>query len=203
MEKDFAATWTRGCLGEHVQFIHLLLLPLHLLWPSHLLLELCETLALAIGAIPLYRMAVRHSRSTTAGKAMVAAYLCYFPMQFLDIAIDLKTLRPISFGVPCLLFALEAIELKRWKTAALLLLLTLSAKEDYALILGPLGLWIAWQQWHEFRDLCVTKEIEFVIEPHIRFAGETGEQATMFFLDPSGNALEFKAFKDPESLFAS
>ena len=65
------------------------------------------------------------------------------------------------------------------------------------------GVVLAWQQWHEFRDLCVTKEIEFVIEPHIRFAGETGEQATMFFLDPSGNALEFKAFKDPESLFAS
>ena len=65
------------------------------------------------------------------------------------------------------------------------------------------GVVLAWQQWHEFRDLCVTKEIEFVIEPYIRFAGETGEQATMFFLDPSGNALEFKSFKDPESLFAS
>lgn len=42
----------------------------------------------------------------------------------------------------------------------------------------------------------------FVIEPHIRFKGEVGEQATMFFLDPSGNALEFKAFKDIASLFA-
>jgi uncharacterized protein len=42
----------------------------------------------------------------------------------------------------------------------------------------------------------------FVIEPHIRFKGEVGEQATMFFLDPSGNALEFKAFADPSRLFA-
>jgi uncharacterized protein len=42
----------------------------------------------------------------------------------------------------------------------------------------------------------------FVIEPHIRFRGLTGEQATMFFLDPFGNALEFKAFADPDSLFA-
>lgn len=42
----------------------------------------------------------------------------------------------------------------------------------------------------------------FVIEPHLRFKGEVGEQATMFFLDPSGNALEFKAFKDIASLFA-
>ncbi len=148
--KGFRSYLDQGLFwGEHIQFIHLFLLPLYLIWPSHLLLELCETLALAIGAIPLYRMAVRHSRSTTAGKAMVAAYLCYFPMQFLDIAIDLKTFRPISFGIPVLLFALEAIELKHWKTATILLLLTLTAKEDYAIVLGPLGLWIAWRQWHE------------------------------------------------------
>jgi uncharacterized protein len=44
--------------------------------------------------------------------------------------------------------------------------------------------------------------VEFVIAPHVRFAGEPGEQWTMFFLDPSGNALEFKAFADPSQLFA-
>ena len=44
--------------------------------------------------------------------------------------------------------------------------------------------------------------VEFIIEPKIRFAGETGEQATMFFLDPSGNALEFKAFADFSQVFA-
>jgi extradiol dioxygenase family protein len=44
--------------------------------------------------------------------------------------------------------------------------------------------------------------ISFVIEPHIRFKGQVGEQATMFFLDPCGNAVEFKAFANPESLFA-
>lgn len=44
--------------------------------------------------------------------------------------------------------------------------------------------------------------IAFVIEPYIRFKGEPGEQATMFFKDPSGNALEFKAFKDMSKLFA-
>lgn len=45
-------------------------------------------------------------------------------------------------------------------------------------------------------------KVRFVIEPYIRFKGEVGEQATMFFLDPSGNALEFKAFRDFDSLFA-
>src|SRR6478735_3996192 len=44
--------------------------------------------------------------------------------------------------------------------------------------------------------------VEFVIEPHTRFAGEVGEQSTMFLLDPSGNALEFKAFADDRQVFA-
>jgi extradiol dioxygenase family protein len=44
--------------------------------------------------------------------------------------------------------------------------------------------------------------VNFVIEPYIRFAGQVGEQATMFFRDPSGNALEFKAFRDLSQLFA-
>ena len=46
-------------------------------------------------------------------------------------------------------------------------------------------------------------QVPFVVQPHIRFKGEVGEQATMFFLDPSGNALEFKAFADPSKLFAT
>jgi extradiol dioxygenase family protein len=47
-----------------------------------------------------------------------------------------------------------------------------------------------------------TAGVQFVIEPYVRFKGEVGEQATMFFLDPSGNALEFKAFRDRSLLFA-
>ena len=45
--------------------------------------------------------------------------------------------------------------------------------------------------------------VRFIIEPYVRFAGEPGEQATMFFLDPFGNALEFKAFADMNQLFAT
>ena len=57
----------------------------------------------------------------------------------------------------------------------------------------------------EFKELAETlksKGVEFIIEPKIRFEGEVGEQATMFFLDPSGNALEFKGFKDLSTVFA-
>lgn len=56
-------------------------------------------------------------------------------------------------------------------------------------------------QWSELKKRVIGK-VEFIIEPYTRFAGETGEQSTMFFLDPSGNALEFKALNDLSQLFA-
>ena len=64
------------------------------------------------------------------------------------------------------------------------------------------GAILEWKQWHALRDRLITENTAFVIDPYIRFKGETGEQATMFFLDPSGNALEFKSFKDPSQVFA-
>ena len=57
-------------------------------------------------------------------------------------------------------------------------------------------------QFRELADRLRAAGTEFVIEPHVRFPGEPGEQWTMFFLDPAGNALEFKAFADPSRLFA-
>ncbi len=57
-------------------------------------------------------------------------------------------------------------------------------------------------RWKALADRLKAQGMRFVIEPHVRFEGETGEQATMFFLDPAGNALEFKAFADMGQLFA-
>ena len=56
--------------------------------------------------------------------------------------------------------------------------------------------------WDELAERLKTQGTRFLIEPKVRFEGEVGEQATMFFRDPSGNALEFKSFKNPEQLFA-
>ena len=64
------------------------------------------------------------------------------------------------------------------------------------------GVVLPWNTFQNFSKDLQSKEVEFVIEPYIRFKGEVGEQATMFFLDPAGNALEFKAFRDMEQLFA-
>ncbi len=57
-------------------------------------------------------------------------------------------------------------------------------------------------EWQALADKLNAARTRFIIEPHIRFKGEVGEQATMFFLDPSGNALEFKAFADMSRVFA-
>ena len=64
------------------------------------------------------------------------------------------------------------------------------------------GIVLPMPEWEAMAARLKAKGIEFVIEPYIRFKGEPGEQATMFFLDPSGNALEIKAFADSEMLFA-
>lgn len=64
------------------------------------------------------------------------------------------------------------------------------------------GVVLDWRRWEALAARLQSFGIEFVIEPHIRFRGQSGEQATMFLLDPCGNALEFKAFKDIGQLFA-
>ena len=64
------------------------------------------------------------------------------------------------------------------------------------------GVVLPMDQWNELAERLQSKSVEFIIEPKVRFKGEIGEQATMFFLDPSGNALEFKSFKDFSLVFA-
>lgn len=64
------------------------------------------------------------------------------------------------------------------------------------------GVVLPWDTFFEFAERLKNQAVAFVIAPYIRFQGKTGEQATMFFYDPSGNALEFKAFRNPEELFA-
>ena len=64
------------------------------------------------------------------------------------------------------------------------------------------GVVLEWNDFKNFSKKLTAKGINFIIEPYIRFEGQVGEQATMFFYDPCGNALEFKSFKDMSQLFA-
>lgn len=64
------------------------------------------------------------------------------------------------------------------------------------------GVVLEMDQWHDLANKLKAAGTKFVIEPHIRFQGQVGEQATMFFHDPAGNALEFKSFADMSQVFA-
>jgi extradiol dioxygenase family protein/anti-anti-sigma regulatory factor len=77
-----------------------------------------------------------------------------------------------------------------------------NAVDGHAVPVRHFGVVLDWDAWHALAERLRGAGVDFVIEPGIRFAGQVGEQATMFFLDPAGNALEFKAFKDPSQLFA-
>ncbi|SAK88784.1 glyoxalase/bleomycin resistance protein/dioxygenase [Caballeronia temeraria] len=79
---------------------------------------------------------------------------------------------------------------------------TTSAVDGDAVPVRHFGVVLSIPQWEELADKLRAAGTRFIIEPHVRFKGEVGEQATMFFLDPSGNAVEIKAFADMSSLFA-
>ena len=64
------------------------------------------------------------------------------------------------------------------------------------------GLILAWDEWHDLADR-LDGHVPFIIKPKIRFKGKPGEQATMFFKDPAGNAIEIKSFKDKAQIFAT
>lgn len=74
--------------------------------------------------------------------------------------------------------------------------------DGHAVPIPHFGVVLSPVQWQSLADRLVKAGVQFIIEPYTRFKGEVGEQSTLFFLDPSGNALEFKAFADLDQLFA-
>lgn len=148
--KGFRSYLDQGLFfGEHIQFVHLGLIPLYVLWPSHLLLEACASIALALGAFPVAWMTHRHTQSGRVAICAAAAYLLYVPLQALDIEIDLKTFRPEAFGIPLLLLTLDQLDRGRLWGLLLGLVACLTVKEDYAIVIGPLGLWILASSWKQ------------------------------------------------------
>ncbi|MEO9484878.1 MAG: VOC family protein [Ekhidna sp.] len=65
------------------------------------------------------------------------------------------------------------------------------------------GVVLPWDKWSDLAEMLKRKGMQFILEPSIRFQGEVGEQATMFFCDPEGNALEFKALRNVDQLFSA
>ena len=77
-----------------------------------------------------------------------------------------------------------------------------NAVDNHDVPVPHFGVVLTPEDWHALADRMKAAGTRFIIEPYTRFKGEVGEQSTMFFLDPAGNALEFKAFNDLNSLFA-
>ena len=77
-----------------------------------------------------------------------------------------------------------------------------SAVDGHDVPVRHFGAILPMDEWEKLAGKLQAAGTQFVIEPHVRFKGQVGEQATMFFLDPSGNALEFKAFGDMSQVFA-
>ncbi len=139
--KGFRSYLDQGLfLGEHIQVIHLLLLPLHMLCPSYLTMEACASFSLAICAIPVFSIARRHSGNSRAAMWLALAWLLFFPMHYLDIAIDLKTLRPSCYGMPFLFWGIDFAERRKLWRSSLFLLISLSTQEDFSLVVGSIGL---------------------------------------------------------------
>ncbi len=74
--------------------------------------------------------------------------------------------------------------------------------EGVAVPIPHFGAVLGWDEFHTLATRLTSAGMVFVVRPSVRYAGEPGEQATMFFLDPSGNAIELKAFRDPTATFA-
>ena len=74
---------------------------------------------------------------------------------------------------------------------------------DHMVPMPHLGVVLAQDNWQTLADRLLASGMEFVLKPQTRFAGESGEQSTMFFMDPSGNPIEVKGFKNLESLYDS
>ena len=77
-----------------------------------------------------------------------------------------------------------------------------NAVDDHDVPVPHFGVVLPWDDWERLVQRLRERGTQFVIEPHVRFQGQVGEQATLFLFDPCGNALEFKAFKDIGQLFA-
>ena len=75
--------------------------------------------------------------------------------------------------------------------------------DDHAVPVPHYGVVLDMDDWRRLADRLIDSGQDFVIEPHIRFRGQTGEQGTLFIRDPAGNALEFKGFRNLDQLFAS
>ena len=126
--------------GEHVQAVHLALLPVYALFPSLVTLMVVKSAVLASGAFPVYLLAARKLGSRWLAAGLGAAYLAYPAMQYADLEIAPNTFRPEVFAIPLLLWAVYFLEVERFGWLTLMSALAVSCKEEIALPVAMIGI---------------------------------------------------------------
>ncbi len=129
-------------LGEHIEFIHVFLIPVYVLKPSLPTLNVVYSFALAAGGLATYALARSVGLAAAPAALLAVAYLLYPPLQYLNLEASLKTFRPENLAVPLVLAALWAVETRRAGWFIALLALALTAKEDYAILYTGIGLFL-------------------------------------------------------------
>jgi len=135
-------------LGEHVEFVHLFLLPIYALWPGMPVLMICMSVALASGVIPVYLLARHKLNSPGAAALFAGAYVLYAPMQYLDKQIIANPFMPEIFSVPIMLWAIYFLVKGRMGWLVVMSLAALTCKEELALPVAMFGVILAARrQW--------------------------------------------------------
>jgi uncharacterized membrane protein len=126
-------------LGSHVDPILVVFAPLWWLWPSPNMLLTAQAAAIALGALPVYRLAIRHLGSDRAGLAFGLTYLVYPATTWLT----LDEFHPVALATPLLLFAIDALDADRLRAFAAFAIPAALTKEEVALVVAALGIWYA------------------------------------------------------------
>jgi len=140
-----SSQWPYTFLGRHVQFVHLFLLPVYVVYQDLRTLMVCQTVGLAAGALPVYALGVHVLKQRWSAALLAVAYLLYTPMQMLNLEGGgaYNTFRPITFAVPLLLAAFYYLVRGRLVVFSVFAALTLTCKEEFGLILVMVGLYAA------------------------------------------------------------
>lgn len=129
----------RTFLGEHIEFVHVFLIPLYVIRQELPTLNVCQAFGLASGAIAVFGIAKKLMLPMRVAVLLSWTYLCWFPMQAIALEQTWKTFRPETLGVPLLLFGFWMLESERFVWAAILFVLSWTAKEEFAIVTGFVG----------------------------------------------------------------
>ena len=139
LKSPFVTIMGLNLFGDHTTYILLPLVPIYRLFPHPETLLLLQTFALALGAVPVFLLARMVLRSSWVALVPAGAYLLMPALGWLN----LENFHPDSFEVPLLLFALYFVVRARWRPYLVMVLLLLMVKEDVALVVAPLGIYVA------------------------------------------------------------